>query len=277
MAEKILILYIPVIHRGYLDFLQRMKKKVSRVYLIDQELQEELSEVKTDIAALETEEVKKILNLFGFSGISILSRSNLNEIRERDVILVQCEICRNLCQLYLNKEKIEWESAFLRWDKEKVLADLPKEDISVSKDEFDLKMIEEAYEEAKKSGDWWRQIGAVLVKEGKIIARSYNQGVPDDNSPYQLGSQRDLFKAGEKQEYSPTIHAEQKMIAEAAKVGLKIDDASLYLTHFPCPLCAKIIAWAGIKNLYFREGASNLDGKRTLELAGVKIIHIANI
>ncbi|MBL7150255.1 MAG: hypothetical protein ISS84_01385, partial [Candidatus Pacebacteria bacterium] len=49
---------------------------------------------------------------------------------------------------------------------------------------------------------------------------------------------------------------------------------TLYLTHFPCSVCAKLIAYSGIKNLYFSEGASNLDGKKILELVGVKITRV---
>ncbi len=108
-----------------------------------------------------------------------------------------------------------------------------------------------------------------------MVLRSYNMGVPDDNTPYQLGSIRDLFKAGERQEMSPTIHAEQAIVSEAAKRGIKLLGTSLYLTHYPCPLCAKLIAYSGIKKLYFSEGASNLDGGKVMESFDIKIFRIA--
>ena len=277
MLKKILILHIPVIHKGFLDFLNRIKGEVSKIYMIDEELQRELSDIKPDIASIDAKTAKELLEKIGFQDISILSKENLEEVKGGEIILVQNEISRNLEDKYLRGEKIEWSSVFLRWDKAQVLAEIPLDNVQKSKDPFDVKMMEEAEEEAKKSGDWWRQIGAVLVKDKKIIARSYNQGVPTDNSPYQVGSIRDFFKAGEKQELSPTIHAEQKMISEAAKEGVKIKGTSLYITHFPCSLCAKLIGWAGIKQLYFSEGASNLDGKRTLEAASVKIIYIPKL
>ena len=274
MPRKILILHVPVIHKGFLDFLKEIKGEVSKIYLIDEGLQKELSEIKPDIASLDVKTAKELLEKIGFQQISILSKKNLEEVKGEEIILVQNEISRNLKDKYLKGEKIEWESVFLRWDKAQVLAEVPVENVQKSEDPFDVEMMEEAYKEAKKSGDWWRQIGAVLVKDKKIIARSYNQGVPTDNSPYQVGSIRDFFKAGEKQELSPTIHAEQKMISEAAKEGIKLEDASLYITHFPCSLCAKLVAYAGIKNLYFREGASTLDGKKVLDSFGIKIIHV---
>ncbi len=276
MPKKNLILHIPVIHRGYLDFFERIKEKISNIYIIDEELLNELSEIKPDIASIDVDTAKDLLEKIGFNNISILSKKNIGELKSGGTILVQDEISRNLEEKYLKREniEIEWESVFLRWDKEKVLAELPIDNIKASNDNFDIEMMKEAYGEAKKSGDWWRQIGAVLIKDKKIIARSYNQGVPNDNAPYQLGSLRDFFKAGERQELSPTIHAEQKLISEAAKNGLKLEGLSLYLTHFPCSLCAKLVAWSGIKELYFSEGASNLDGRKILEAAGVKIIYI---
>lgn len=274
MSQKTLILYIPVIHKGYLDLLENLEGKVSDVYLICEKLQEELVKVKPDIAALPSEKVKDFLLKLGFENISVLSDENMEEVKGKNIILVQDELSRNLHDKYLRGEKVEWESVFLRWDKEKVMAEIPADIINKSEDSFDIEKMKEAYLEAEKSSDWWRQIGAVLVSGKKIVARSYNQGVPNDNSPYQKGSIRDFFNAGEKQELSPTIHAEQKLIAEAAKAGIKTEKTSLYLTHFPCPVCSKIIAWSGIKKLYFTEGASNLEGKKTMEAAGVEIVHI---
>ena len=274
MPEKIIILHVPVIHKGYLDFFKRIEGEISNIYLIDEELQEELSEIKPDIASIDSKTVKELLNKIGFENILIFSKSNIEEIRGKEIVLIQNEISRNLYEKYLKGEKVEWESVFLRWDKNQVLAELPTKDLPISKEPFDTDKMKEAYKEAEKSSDWWRQIGAVLVKNRKIIARSYNQGVPNDNTPYQLGSIRDFFKAGEKQDFSPTIHAEQKLISEAAKNGIQLQGTTLYLTHFPCSVCAKLIAYSGIKNLYFSEGASNLDGKKILELVGVKIMHI---
>ena len=274
MPEKIIVLHVPVIHKGYLDFFKRIEGEISNIYLIDEELQEELSEIKPDIASIDSKTVKELLNKIGFENILIFSKSNIEEIRGKEIVLIQNEISRNLYEKYLKGEKVEWESVFLRWDKNQVLAELPTQDLPISKEDFDTDKMKEAYKEAEKSSDWWRQIGAVLVKNRKIIARSYNQGVPNDNTPYQLGSIRDFFKAGEKQDFSPTIHAEQKLISEAAKNGIQLQGTTLYLTHFPCSVCAKLIAYSGIKNLYFSEGASNLDGKKILELVGVKIMRV---
>jgi deoxycytidylate deaminase len=274
MTNKILILYIPVIHKGYLDFFKRIKNKVFKIFIIDDDFQKELSETKPDIASLDAKIVKDLLEKIGFENISILSKDNINEVRGKEIMLVQDEISRNLAEKYLKGEIIEWDSVFLRWDKEKVLIRESFRDIPVSKDEFDILMIREAQKEAQKTGDWWRQIGAVLVKDKEILIRGYNKDLPSDHTPYQVGEVRDFFKAGERHELASTIHAEESIIAKAAKEGISLKETALYVTTFPCPVCAKLIACSGIKNLYFSEGGSNFDAKKVLDSADINIYQV---
>ncbi|TSC74903.1 MAG: hypothetical protein G01um101430_720 [Parcubacteria group bacterium Gr01-1014_30] len=274
MAQKILILYVPVIHKGYLDFFDKIKNRASKVYLIDAQLQEELSDFKPDIASIKTSRVKALLGKLGFKNISILSKSGLGKLNGKEFILVDEEISRNFAGRYLKKSKISWQSVFLRWDKSKVLVQVPPKDFPVSKSVFDRKMMAETGKEAQKSSDWWRQIGAVLVKHSKIVLRGNNKSLPSDHTPYQVGEARDFFKAGERQDISNTIHAEQMIISKAAKKGISLQGSSLYVTVFPCPVCAKLIAFSGIKNLYFASGGSNFDAKKVLESAKVKITYV---
>ncbi|MEK7658508.1 MAG: deaminase [Patescibacteria group bacterium] len=277
MKKKSLIIYIPVIHKGYFDFLNNIKEKIFSVYIIDEKLLENISEFKPDIAAMSAVVVKDLLGKMGFTNVSILSEENIKELKDKEVILAQDEVSRNLVDKYLNKEKVEWQTVFLRWDKSKVLAKPNLDDIPISKNEFDIRMMKEASGESVKSGDWWRQIGAVLVKNKEIILKAYNKNLPSDHTPYQVGEVRDLFNPGENQEFANTIHAEQNIIAQAGKNGISAMGSSMYVTTFPCPVCAKLIACSGIENLYFGEGGSNFDAKKVLESAGVKIIYVPTI
>ncbi len=274
MNKKDLIIYIPVIHKGYLDFFKKISGEVSNIYILNEELQEELSEIKSDIAAIDSPTVKDLLNKLGFQNIFILSKNNLEELKGKKIILVQDEISRNFYNKYLRGEEVEWISVFLRWDKSKILSEQPLEDILTSRDAFDIEMMKEAYKESRKSSEWWRRIGAVLVRDKIIITRANNEDLPSDHTPYQVGEVRDFFKAGERQDLASTIHAEQKIVAEAAKKGISLQGASLYVTTFPCPVCAKLIAYSGIKNLYFTEGGSHFDARKVLESAKVNIIYV---
>lgn len=274
---KTLILHIPVIHKGFLDFLKNRKKDIGEIYLIDSVFLQELTQFKPDIASLEDKEAKQFLAVFGFQegeGIKILNKQNIKEVLAKEIILVNDELSRNLASLYLKKENIEWVSVFLRWDKNKILSQQPLEDIATSQDNFDIEIMNQACKEAKKTGDWWRQVGAVLVKNGEIVLRGWNRDLPSDHTPYQVGEVRDFFKAGESQELASTIHGEQNIIAQAARKGISLEGASLYVTTFPCPVCAKLIACSGIKKIYFQEGGSNFDAKKVLESASVDIIQV---
>lgn len=274
MQKKILVIHMPVLHQGYLDFFNRQKDRVSDIYIINEKLQEKLSEFKPDIAAIDTATAIKILQAIGFENIRSLSLDNIGELKGKEIILINDEVSRNLRDKYLSEEDIEWASVFLRWDKSLIVAEVPLENMPCSTDDFDVQMMKEAYKEAENSGDWWRQVGAVIVKNGNIVARACNQGVPSDYTPYQVGMVRDFFKAGERQEISNTTHAEPRIIGEAARKGIGLEGASLYVTHFPCAVCAKFVAFSGIKKVYFREGASTLDGRTVLESAGIKIIRM---
>lgn len=274
MDKKILIIYIPVIHKGYLDFLRKNAKRISCVYLINKELLENLSEFEPDIAYLESNEVRSFLETFGIQNISILSADNIKEIKNNNLILINDEISRNLYNKYFKKKKVDWVSVFLRWDKDKILCSKPLDNILISDNDFDIKMIKETIKESEKSSEWWRRIGAVLVKNKRILIKANNKDIPSDHTPYQFGEPRDFFKPGERQDIASTIHAEQKIIAYAAKEGISVANSSIYVNTFPCPVCAKIIACSGIKSLYFAEGGSNFDARKVLESAGVKLVHV---
>jgi dCMP deaminase len=76
-------------------------------------------------------------------------------------------------------------------------------------------------------------------------------------------------------ELSTAIHAEASLIAQAAREGISTKAAVLYVTDFPCPPCAKLIAGAGIAKLYFRTGYAVLDGEGVLAAAGVEVVQVA--
>ena len=274
MQKKCLVIYIPVIHKGYVDFLKKIQNEIFATYIIADVFVQKLSAFEPDIAALDVVTTKDLLEKIGFNTITILTEGNIKELEGKEIILIEDEISRNLYNTYLKNERVQWESVFLRWDKSKVLVQNNLEDIPTSTEQFDMAMMQAAKKLSEKSGDWWRQVGAVLVKDKEVVLEGYNKNLPSDHTPYQVGGVRDFFVAGERQDLSNTIHAEQSIIAQAAKEGIAIKDLSLYVVTFPCPVCAKLIACSGMQYVYFGEGGSNFDAKKVLEAAGVKIIHV---
>lgn len=267
----ILILSMPVLHKGYLDFFERIKKSsVENIYLFDEELVSELSEYKPDIAALSSETIVEVLRGLGYAQVSLLKKGEIVSIGKEKIILANDQISRAFHEKYLPDTEIQWENVFLRWERGRVLS-TEVVDVPVVSDETPVHFMSEAYKEGEKSSDWWRQVGAILVKDDEIILRGYNIGVPDDHEPYKKGAVRDFLEPGEHPELASTVHAEQSIIAAAAKQGVALQGADLYVTHFPCAVCAKMFSRSGIRACYFGEGSSNLDGGAALKSAGIKV------
>jgi dCMP deaminase len=135
-------------------------------------------------------------------------------------------------------------------------------------------MIALADEEAEKSSDWWRRVGSVIIKNEKIIIAAHNEHLPSQHSPYVNGDPRNNFHKGVHLELGTSIHSEAGAISQAAKDGLSLDGAEIYVSTFPCPPCAKLIACSGIRKVYYRVGYGVLDGESILKQYGVEIIKV---
>ena len=102
-----------------------------------------------------------------------------------------------------------------------------------------------------------RAIGAVIVKDKRVMTTGYNGAPSGIKSCEEKGEclRRKLnIPSGTKHELCFAVHAEQNAIAQAAKFGINIQGATLYCTHQPCVICAKIIINAGISKVVYKEG-----------------------
>jgi dCMP deaminase len=106
------------------------------------------------------------------------------------------------------------------------------------------------------------------------LATAHNQATPTIHSSWMYGDPRNNYKKGADIEKSIFMHAEAQLVAKAAKEGTSLQGADLYVTTFPCPPCAMLIANSGIKRLYYASGYAVLDGKNVLQKQGVKIIKV---
>ena len=98
-----------------------------------------------------------------------------------------------------------------------------------------------------------RQVGAVLVKDNRILATGYNGAASGAVHCDIKGCLREEMgiKSGERHELCAAIHAEQNAIIQAAKYGIPIEGSTLYCTNQPCAICAKMIVNAGIQKIVF--------------------------
>ncbi len=102
-----------------------------------------------------------------------------------------------------------------------------------------------------------RKIGAVIVKNKRILTTGYNGAPAGIKSCVERGEclRRKLdIPSGTRHELCYAIHAEQNAIIQAAKLGVSIEGATLYCTHQPCVICAKMIVNSGIARIVYVEG-----------------------
>lgn len=102
-----------------------------------------------------------------------------------------------------------------------------------------------------------RKIGCVIVKNKRIMTTGYNGAPAGVRTCVERGEclrEKLGIPSGTKQEICYATHAEQNAIIQAAKLGVSIDGATLYCTHQPCSVCAKMIINAGIRRVVYQEG-----------------------
>jgi dCMP deaminase len=129
---------------------------------------------------------------------------------------------------------------------------------------------------AKRSTCLRRSVGAVLVKDKRVLATGYN-GVPSGiRHCSEVGCLREQMKipSGERVELCRGLHAEQNAIIQAAYHGVSIKDASMYTTLHPCIICTKMIINAGIIHIYYREGYLDALSIDMLDESKVKVTQL---
>ena len=119
-----------------------------------------------------------------------------------------------------------------------------------------------------------RQIGAVIVKDKRIITTGYNgapAGIKSCKDKKECLRRKLNIPSGTRHELCYAVHAEQNAIAQAAKLGSSVDGATHYCTHQPCVICAKMIINSGIKRVVYQYGYPDDFSMELLNEAGVKV------
>ena len=120
-----------------------------------------------------------------------------------------------------------------------------------------------------------RKIGAVIVKDKRILTTGYNGAPSGVKSCVERGEclRRKLnIPSGTKHELCYAIHAEQNAIIQAARMGVEIEGSTIYCTHQPCVICAKMIVNAGISRVVYGEGYPDEFALEMFKLAGVELV-----
>lgn len=272
--KKIIILYIPILHQGYLRFLSK-HRGVATLFLPDNKLIKEFMPVAKEIRQIDPETMRVIIKANNpYCRVKILNSATIPVIQKnvKGIITANDTVSLGIVEKYFPNAKKTIDSVFLRWDEKRVYSKKPASFDRISKDKFDRSVIRPVKKESEKSSDWWRRVGAAIVRNRNILLKNHNRHVPSEHTPYALGDPRDFIEAGKNSELSSALHAEQALIVEAARKGISLEGADIYVTVFPCPVCAKMIAYSGIKRVFFSSGHASLDGEAILKAKGVKLI-----
>lgn len=139
-------------------------------------------------------------------------------------------------------------------------------------DEYFMKMTELV---ATRSTCMRRQVGAIIVKDKRIITTGYNgapRGIAHCEERGGCLREKMGIPSGERHELCMALHAEQNAIIQAATLAQSIEGATIYITHQPCVICAKMIINAGIRRIVVREGYPDELSIELLEEAGLKVV-----
>ena len=119
-----------------------------------------------------------------------------------------------------------------------------------------------------------RKIGAVIVKNKRIVTTGYNGAPAGIKTCVERGEclrEKLGIASGTHHELCYAVHAEQNAIIQAARLGSSIDGATLYCTHQPCVLCAKMIVNSGIRRVVYHEGYPDEFSLQMLREGGVQL------
>jgi len=126
---------------------------------------------------------------------------------------------------------------------------------------------------AKRSTCRRRAVGAVIVKNRRILSTGYNGAPSGIRHCIEVGCLREELKvpSGQCHELCRGIHAEQNAIIQAAFHGVSIKDSTLFCTNLPCSICAKMIINAGITRIYYHSGYADKMSEEMLKEANIQV------
>ena len=121
-----------------------------------------------------------------------------------------------------------------------------------------------------------RKVGAVLVKDKRVIATGYNGAPTGVRHCEETGCLREQLgiESGERHELCRGLHAEQNVIISAAYYGVTTEGTTLYSTHLPCIICSKMLINAGVEKVFFLDGYPDSLADQMLAEANIEVVRL---
>ena len=143
---------------------------------------------------------------------------------------------------------------------------------SISNLEYDDEYFMNLAEEVSLNSDCRRHVGAVIAKDNRVLVTGYNASPEGCTSCKELGGcmrQRDGIPSGTRQEYCRAVHAEQNAIIQAATEEISIKGGTLYVTTYPCSICARMIINCKLERIVYKGDYQDENSHKMLSESGI--------
>ncbi len=146
-----------------------------------------------------------------------------------------------------------------------------------SRPNWDEYFLEIARIVSKRSTCLRRKVGALIVKDRRILATGYNGTPSGIRHCAEVGCLRAKLKipSGQRHELCRGLHAEQNVLLQAALYGISLRDSSLYITNQPCIICTKMIINAGVREVVIAGSYPDRIAREFLDEAGIEIRRVS--
>ncbi len=117
-----------------------------------------------------------------------------------------------------------------------------------------------------------RHVGAVIVKNKRMLATGYNGAPSGLKHCLDIGCLRQKMNipSGQRHELCRGLHAEQNAIIQASLYGISVKESTIYITNQPCVICAKMLINAGVSEIVIAEGYPDELAMKFLKEAGIR-------
>ena len=122
-----------------------------------------------------------------------------------------------------------------------------------------------------------RKVGSVIVRNNRILTTGYNGAPAGIKSCKERGfCLRDKLgiASGTRAELCYAIHAEQNAVIQAAKMGISVEGATIYVTHQPCSVCTRILINSGISRIVYDNAYPDDFSLELLKESGIELVHL---
>jgi len=151
-------------------------------------------------------------------------------------------------------------------------------EVCVMRPSVDEYFMEIARVVARRSTCLRNHVGAVIVRDKRILSTGYNGAPHNMEHCLTLGCVREDRKiaSGTRHELCRAVHAEQNAIIQSALHGVSIEGATLYCTHQPCVLCAKMLINGHIRRVVFENSYPDTDALKFFEDANMEVVDLGS-